>query len=266
MKIDWQAKPPGDVADYLIDFADQLADGETLTGKTVTAENVTLDSSAIEGSGLRLWLSGGTEGTTGRVFAAVQTSGNRTFNVIAVVPIGVLAVSLGRAKEYLRVDFDTDDNLITLLLRSGIAQVEKLTGHVLSPRVIEKRLNSFPSAEIALPFEPVSEVVSVTYVDTDGASATMAEADYRVVDGDPYMLLPAINGSWPSAYLQPGAVRVRALAGYEAGLLPADLERAVLMLVAHGYENREAVTSSAANEVPLGVQSLCWPYRRLLIG
>ena len=46
----------------------------------------------------------------------------------------------------------------------------------------------------------------------------------------------------------------------EMALTP-DVEQAMLMLIAHWYENREAVSDGAANTVPLGVERLLW-YRK----
>lgn len=43
----------------------------------------------------------------------------------------------------------------------------------------------------------------------------------------------------------------------------ASINQAMLLLVAHWYANREAVSESAISEVPLGVRHLLQPYRRM---
>jgi uncharacterized phiE125 gp8 family phage protein len=51
------------------------------------------------------------------------------------------------------------------------------------------------------------------------------------------------------------------MAGYEDGEAP-DLDQAALMLVAHWYQNREAVSRAARPpELPLAVSMLIAPYR-----
>lgn len=40
-----------------------------------------------------------------------------------------------------------------------------------------------------------------------------------------------------------------------------DVEQAMLMLIAHWYEHREAVTDGSVSETPLGVERLLW-YRK----
>jgi uncharacterized phiE125 gp8 family phage protein len=57
-------------------------------------------------------------------------------------------------------------------------------------------------------------------------------------------------------------VRISGTAGYADGEAP-DLDQAALMLVAHWYQNREAVSvgNTLAVELPLGVEMLVRPYR-----
>lgn len=43
----------------------------------------------------------------------------------------------------------------------------------------------------------------------------------------------------------------------------ASIDQAMLLLVAHWYANREAVSDSAMTEVPFGVRHLLQPYRRM---
>lgn len=45
--------------------------------------------------------------------------------------------------------------------------------------------------------------------------------------------------------------------------VPPAVEHAVLMLVAHFYENREAVTEVATSAVAIGVDRLIQPYREV---
>lgn len=47
-------------------------------------------------------------------------------------------------------------------------------------------------------------------------------------------------------------------------LLDDDITVAMLLLISHWYENREAVTTGTiVAQTPLAVESLLWPYRRL---
>ena len=50
----------------------------------------------------------------------------------------------------------------------------------------------------------------------------------------------------------------------EYGGFPEDLGVAVLMLAAHWYRVREAVSSAAQSRVPFGVDALITPYKKII--
>lgn len=50
----------------------------------------------------------------------------------------------------------------------------------------------------------------------------------------------------------------------ERGFFPEDLEMAILMITAHWYRVREAVSSTAQSRVPFGVESLITPYKKII--
>lgn len=63
---------------------------------------------------------------------------------------------------------------------------------------------------------PVQSITSVSYVDTAGSTQTVAPGDYRLIQGDRPLLAPIRGGSWPSTYLDYGAITVRMVSGYGA--------------------------------------------------
>lgn len=269
--IDWPEKGPAEVLNYKFEWAAVLQAGETIVSRVVTAVGVTIDSNTIAGSDVTVRLSGGTEGDVARVTCRIVTSATQTFEEVAILPIGGGPVSLATIKAHLRVDFDTEDVLIAAYLRAAVGTIERLTGRVLSGRVVEQRIDGFPVGQIALWNDPVREIVSVIYDDADGVATTIDPGDYRVVAGEPFLLLPAVTASWPTPIAGKGSVRVRALAGYLPGQVPPELIAAVLLMVGHLYSNREAVSqggsaAAAPAELPLGVKALCFPFRRVVIG
>lgn len=50
-----------------------------------------------------------------------------------------------------------------------------------------------------------------------------------------------------------------------ADVLPPDVEHAALMLVAHFYENREAMTEAPLSKLSIGVDRLIAPYKDISI-
>lgn len=268
--IDWPAKDPAAVADYAIDFASRLVDGETITGRTVTAVAVTKDSDQLAGSVVTAWLSGGAEGDLAKVTVTVTTSGGRTFAELALLPIGGGPVSLARAKGHLHVDWDDVDNdaRIAALLRGAVAAVEGYTGRALSPRALVQRFGGFADRQgcerLTLYHDPVIEIVSVDYVDEAGAAQTLAEADYRSVEGEPWSLIPPIDDSFPATEAKRSdAVTVRYMAGYLAGECPADLQIAVLEVLRAVHDGNVEIDPRSG--LPAHVVGICWSYKRIVI-
>jgi uncharacterized phiE125 gp8 family phage protein len=178
-------------------------------------------------------------------------------------------VTLDQAKLHARVDIDTDDDLIEALIEAARHWVEGQTHRALCTQTWDFTFDEFPCRELRLPLAPVSSVASVTYVDSSGVeqSLTGSPAEYQqVVNNDHPYIVPLYNETWPEARCQPNAVTVRAVCGYgAAAAVPAPLVQAILLLVGHWYESREAAGPSAT-ELPFAVEALISPYRRPTFG
>lgn len=168
-------------------------------------------------------------------------------------------IDLATAKLQCRVIDDTsEDALIEGFIVAAREWVESVTGHALVQRQFVERRDNFETY-IELTRRPVIlNTVLVDYVDGDGAP--QAYSDFVAqVDREPARIYPAIGGEWPtlSDY---GGVTVTYDAGYELGEEPKPLIQAMLLLIAHWYKNREAVTANQPFTVPLAVEALCAPY------
>lgn len=270
--IDWTAKEPAEVEEYTHDFADQLSQGETLTGYTVTASGVTKDSDNLTGSVVSVTLSGGQEGALATVAITVTTSAARTLEQVAALWIGAGPIGLARAKAHLNVDWDepANDMLIAAQLRAAIGAIENRTGRALSPKRFTERGARFPCGygeRLTLTKDPVASIVSVTYVDNDGVEQDLDAADYRSIEGEPWSIIAPFGGSFPATEERPDAVRVTYVAGYPEGECPPELQSAVLLMLGHLYMNREAVNvGNLVTDLPLAVEWLCNPYCRRRVG
>jgi uncharacterized phiE125 gp8 family phage protein len=76
-----------------------------------------------------------------------------------------------------------------------------------------------------------------------------------------------MSAQWPDVLLGPDGWRVTFEAGFSSGSLPPALYQAMLMLVAHWFENREAVLASTEFRaesvvVPYGYADLVAPFKR----
>ena len=183
-------------------------------------------------------------------------------------------VTLDEAKLHLRVDWDDDDTLIAVLIQAARERCEVELDRSFINTTWDYSIDSFPyltSDAVSLQWVPgavripkarVASVTSVKYVDLNGTVQTLAQGtDYLVQTGDPGAVYPFPYVAWPVARQQFGAVTVRFVAGYGATAsdVPASIKSAILLLVGHLYENREAVSidiGQTVQELPLGVQYL----------
>jgi uncharacterized phiE125 gp8 family phage protein len=170
-------------------------------------------------------------------------------------------VTLTEAKAQLVVDYSTDDTFIGTLIKVAREYCENFTWRALAPQTLELILDDFPSSEILLPRPPLTSVTSIIYKSAANVETTMSASQY-IVDADrtPGRIVPPYASTFPSFTPYPtSAVRVRYVAGYTTA--PASIKQAMLLLIGHLYENREATTETNLKEVPLSIRSLLSPYK-----
>ena len=180
------------------------------------------------------------------------------------------ALTLAEAKEHLRVTDSAEDAMIARLIDAATSHVEQYTGRPLIRQKWEKKLDAFPllgdAIELAKP--PVISVDSVIYRDESGVQQTLSPECYELdAQSETAWLVTTPGFIWPLAYARINAVTIAFSAGWiAAGVLPSDIKAALLLLIGHLFENREAVIVDArvqAFELPMGVEMLLSPYRLL---
>jgi uncharacterized phiE125 gp8 family phage protein len=180
-------------------------------------------------------------------------------NHVLVTPPAEEPVSLAEAKAHLRVDHDAEDTLISMLIGAAREYVEQGAARALMPQTWRLSLESLPGGRcpIELPLPPLRSVESITYQDDDGAEQTLDDALYLVdTDDEPGKVLPVYDGEWPDGRCDVNAVKVTYIAGYEdADHVPKRAKQAILLLVGHWFENREAV-GTAGRELEMAVTNL----------
>lgn len=204
-------------------------------------------------------------------------------------------VALADVKNYLRVDpgFTDDDTLIGTLISAAREHGERITGKALAQRTFRQVLDSFPyytdtiqsqlsyppsyyslprysttlwnySQMIKLFYPPVISVQQIRFVDSAGASETLAQDVNFVLDRQSYpaRIFPIPGQYWPPAYYTPNSVEIDFTAGYTNNPaaaedthtvtspsgqqpdsvvpvgIPHALMRNLYMLIAFWYENR----------------------------
>lgn len=174
-------------------------------------------------------------------------------------------LTVSEVREHCRLDSTTEDVLLEGLIAAARQHVEAVTGRALVTQTWELRLPDFQTV-ITLPKAPAQSVSSITYVDASGATQTLASTVYQVLlDGGPSAqsarVVEAYGQVWPGSRGHAEDVRVRYVAGYGLpSAVPAPLRHAMLLLVGHLYENREASAPAALAQLPFGVSALLAPH------
>lgn len=174
-------------------------------------------------------------------------------------------VLLAEAKAHVRQTEDDHDELISLMIIAARKHVEDETQRALCTQTWDYTIDYEWPDRIRLPLPPLQSVTSISYVDTAGASQTLASNQYLVnLSGGSGegVIEPAYGVTWPSLRRQMSAITIRFVAGYST--VPEPLDMVIKMLLSHWYTNTDAVvTGTIATTIPLAVNSLMFPYKVL---
>lgn len=137
-----------------------------------------------------------------------------------------------------------DDSYIENLIEAAREHIEHITNHAIGSQKWKIVMDDFPDGDkITLPFPPLTDVDSVTYLDSDGVSATMSasESNGYIVDTDsePGGIFLAYGSSWPSFTAYPhNAVQIITSNGYTSSNVPKKIKDSILKLIGLLYEHR----------------------------
>lgn len=171
-------------------------------------------------------------------------------------------LSLTDAKLHLRIDDSTaEDALVTTLIQASRDYVERQTGRALLPQQWAYTLDSFPCV-IRIRRAPLISIDSITYVDPNGATQTLASDQYEVDLVSPFgEIRPAYGVVWPYTRVQRNAVTVTFTAGYaDAESVPSGLRAAMLLMLGELYMNREASIVGTIITSNPAIHALMSPY------
>lgn len=162
-------------------------------------------------------------------------------------------VSLVEAKAFLKIDDVAEDALITTLIGAARLHVEGVTGGALLAQSWRVVLDDWPETGVVkLPVSPLLSVTAITATDDNGASHDIGLAQFG---SEPdRLLVPRIVVGMPLLQ-ERGGIEIDYVAGFgmEPEDVPADLRQAVLGLVAHWHEHRDAViVAGSGTVVPSG--------------
>lgn len=177
-----------------------------------------------------------------------------------------LALTLADAKRHLNVSTTNDDAIITSHLKAATLLLENKANRCFVTQTRTLKMDNFVDMRYVhgrriYPMRsPLKSVSSITYLDSAGASQTLASSDYIVSTGDkPGYIAEAYNATWPATYPQKNAITVTYIAGHSTVStgVPENCKQAVRMVTEHFYRNRGAVlTGTISKEIEFGIDAL----------
>jgi uncharacterized phiE125 gp8 family phage protein len=180
-----------------------------------------------------------------------------------------LPLELSEVKAALRISHEAEDTLIAAYLQFATEYLEELCGPFLT-QTWEQYEDSWPAGSVLALGKPfVQGIEGFNYTLSDGSTLEMEEDAYYLDLSDPYKPRLVLNSgySWPSYDLHPARpIQIIFTAGYgdDGDDVPGPLKLALLLLVAHFYEERQPVSAGITlTAVPVySVDALIANYRR----
>lgn len=181
------------------------------------------------------------------------------FNRITrTVAPSALPVSLDEVKRHLAiVRHDNDDLYLTSLIDVAVAMIDGpfAIGIALCPQTYRFTVPDLAPV-FTIPIYPVRDIVSIAWIDRDNLEQTAT--DFRV-DTDCNPARVYMTNNFRNYGSQSGSTKVTFRAGFDN--VPADLRHAILMIIGHLYENREATSTVKLETVPMAVETILARYR-----
>lgn len=170
-------------------------------------------------------------------------------------------------KNYVRVDFSTDDDIITSVIKAARMLVESYIEQALVEKTVKSYFFDFQDWDLegyyynlTLPFSPVTAITSVKIVSLDGAESTttdyiatgLQEKNIRV-----NQILSLTQGTNQGYIVEYTALN---------SSIPEPIKDAIAKLAGELYENRQnsGIDISVSN-LPYDVRAILRPYKKTFI-
>lgn len=152
-------------------------------------------------------------------------------------------LALADVKNWLKLSsgITADDDVVTMLIQAAREYVENYLQIALISQTIQEKLDAFPPRNhFRLAVGNVISVTSLTYLDSDGQSQTLAQTDYGIDVYSQHARIYLKEGkSWPDSEVEKNAITITYVAGWStAGDVPAKIKLAMYKYIADNYHLR----------------------------
>lgn len=185
-----------------------------------------------------------------------------TFGTAAIrrtVAPAALPITRDQVKAHCNLDGADWDAYLDGLIEAAVGHVDGqgVLGRAMVTQTWAQWVSQSPGW-VRLTMGPFISLVSVEYYNSAGDLLTADLADFETrLSGDDVICKPKTGRQWPTSDARSDAIKISYTAGFGgAADVPANIRHALLMIVAHWFENREATSEKAKAEMPLAVDAL----------
>jgi hypothetical protein len=216
-----------------------------------------------------------------------------SFSLKLATPPASEPVTTAEAKAHLRISVSSEDTYIGNLITAARQFCEDFTGRAFITQTWELWRDQFPARKacgndwrdgiteepisyvdgepgiIEFPKAPLISVTSVTTYNDSDVAAVFSAASYRVdTIREPGRIALVRGALWPVDLRPTSAIKIVATCGYgtTGASVPMAIRQAILLIVAHCFENREPVLiGTISKELEAGYAPLLAPYQVIKI-
>jgi len=172
-------------------------------------------------------------------------------------------ITLTEAKNFLRVDHNDDDDLISALITASRQMCEEYTRRILVTTTVDEYFDKFPTNKwenlsnlMYLSRGPVASVTSVSFVDEIGSTTEISTDAYLTDTISEPARVQSVAG-WFAAAGVVNQVIVRYVVGTDVSAIPKPLIQGMMLVISNLYDDR----SDRTRRLPTASEYLWNPYR-----
>ncbi len=173
-----------------------------------------------------------------------------TFRIIELIPQTIW--SLIEVKNYMRIEGNYDDELISGLIDAAIMAAENFTKLTIITKKIEFVCNIKNQQNFQLKYQPIKEIAKIAL--TNNSESIELRSDQYYLDHDRSLL--CLNKK-----LENYQLIVEYIVGYDKINIPASIKHGILMHIAEMYDRERQNATSLSTEI----KNLYLAYRQLKI-
>lgn len=182
-----------------------------------------------------------------------------------LTPPAIEPLTLTEAKQFLRIEHNDDDTVISALIAAARTQVETAVRCALIAQTWRFVCDAWPvDGRLALKRGPLLSVAAARVFDAEGDPIVIDPEAFALDKGSSAIAAPP--WSLPVPGRSAAGIEIDVVMGFGAGAasIPETLRQAVRLLLAHWYDHRGLGTAGIAGGAPLpALAAMVAPYRVL---